>query len=156
LHGEYSRRLMRTRLIVAVIGILCLQACAVTQPAPAPSNLRQQVIDAERGFAQTMARRDFVAFTTFLADDTVFFDGDRPLRGKANVAADWKKFYEKAEAPFSWEPKDVEVLDEGTLAIGSGPVRNPQGKIVATFTSIWQLQDGAWKIIFDKGGAFCN
>lgn len=27
-----------------------------------------------------------------------------------------------AEAPFSWEPAQVEVLDSGTLALSSGPV----------------------------------
>lgn len=122
---------------------------------PTASDLRQQVIDTERGFAQTMARRDFAAFTSFLAEDTVFFAGDRPLRGKAQVAADWKKYYEKPGAPFSWEPAQVEVLDGGTLAISSGPVRNPEGKIFATFTSIWQRQNGGWKIIFDKGNQIC-
>lgn len=147
---------MRVRSLFPVAVISLVVACSMVTPTPAPGDPRQQVMDAEAAFAQTMARRDFAAFTSFLADDTVFFAGDRPLRGKAQVAADWKKFYEKPEAPFSWEPKQVEVLEHGTLAISSGPVRNPEGKIVATFTSIWQRQNDGWKVIFDKGSAVCN
>ena len=135
-----------------------LAGCASTPPAPAasPATLRQQVMDAERGFAQTMAKRDFAAFQNYLSTDTVFFSGSTPLRGKAVVAADWKKFYEGPEAPFSWEPRDVEVLDVGTLALSSGPVRGPDGKIIAVFTSIWRLEDGQWKVIFDKGSKYCD
>jgi len=134
-----------------------LAGCAGTpQTNASPAALRQQVMDAERGFAQTMAKRDFAAFQNYLATDAVFFSGSTPLRGKAVVAADWKKFYEKPEAPFSWEPRDVEVLDDGTLGLSSGPVRGPDGKIVAVFFSIWRLEDGQWKIIFDKGSKYCE
>jgi ketosteroid isomerase-like protein len=136
--------------------LFLLNGCTSTPMSMSQSDLRQQVMAAETAFAQTMARRDFAAFTTFLADDALFFNGDQPLRGKQRVAAEWKAFYDKPEAPFSWEPKVVEVLDGGTLALSSGPVRNPQGKIVATFTSIWQLQDGKWKVIFDKGNCQCD
>jgi ketosteroid isomerase-like protein len=145
---------MRIRSTLALAGAFAA-ACAAL-PNASTADLRQQVIATEKGFAQTMARRDFAAFTSFLAEDTLFFDGERPLRGKAQVAADWKKFYEKPEAPFSWEPAQVEVLDNGTLAISSGPVRNAQGKVVASFTSIWQRQNGGWKIIFDKGNKACD
>jgi ketosteroid isomerase-like protein len=147
---------MRDRLITAVFTLLLAVACTSSPPSATPSALRQQVMDTERGFADSMAKRDFAAFQSYLADDTVFFAGPKPLRGKQVVAADWKKFYDEAKAPFSWEPKEVEVLDSGTLAISSGPVRDPDGKVVATFTSIWQLQNGAWKIIFDKGSKYCN
>jgi hypothetical protein len=53
-------------------------------------------------------------------------------------------------------PEDVEVLDSGTLAISTGPVRDPKGALFATFTSIWRLEDsGKWRIIFDKGNQVC-
>lgn len=146
--------LMRMRSTLVLASVFA-GACA-SLPTASTSDLRQHVIETERSFAQTMARRDFTAFTSFLAEDTLFFDGERALRGKAQVAADWKKFYEKPEAPFSWEPAQVEVLDNGTLAISSGPVRNAQGKVVASFTSIWQRQNGGWRIIFDKGNKVCD
>ena len=80
-----------------------------------------------------------------------------PLRGKAQVAQWWKRFYETPKAPFSWEPETVEVLDSGTLALSTGPVRDESGKVVSTFTSIWRLEaPGKWRIIFDKGNRVCD
>lgn len=69
----------------------------------------------------------------------------------------WAGFYQGAQPPFSWEPKAVEVLDSGTLAISSGPVRDPAGKLIATFTSVWRHDPaGAWRIVFDKGARACE
>ena len=79
------------------------------------------------------------------------------MHGKAAVAAAWKRFYERPQAPFSWAPDSVEVLASGTLAISSGPVFDPSGKRVATFTSIWRQEPpGVWRVVFDKGNDDCN
>ena len=87
----------------------------------------------------------------------MFFTGPKPLHGKDAVAAAWKRFYERPQAPFSWEPETVEVLASGTLAISSGPVRDPSGKLFATFTSIWRLEaPGVWRVVFDKGNDVCD
>ncbi len=124
--------------------------------SPDLDSLRQQVEDTERAFAQTMADRDFDAFVTFLADEAVFFDGDAPLRGKADVAARWKAFFEGPEAPFSWSPETVVVLDSGTLAHSSGPVLGAGGAHVANFNSVWRREpSGEWKVVFDKGSPVC-
>jgi ketosteroid isomerase-like protein len=147
--------------LVAVAAAAGLAACAgVPAPVSAPSDsavLREQVFATERAFAKTMADRDFAAFTSFLSDEAVFFTRTTPLRGKAQVAAFWKRFYEGNEAPFSWGPAEVQVLDSGTLALSTGPVRNPAGKQFATFTSIWRLEaPGTWRIVLDKGEDFCD
>ena len=119
--------------------------------------LAQQVADTERAFANTMSQRDFAGFVSFLAEETIFFSGDTPLRGKQTVAETWKPYYEGDDAPFAWEPENVQVLDSGSLALSSGPVYDPQGKRVATFNSVWRLEpDGQWKIVFDKGCDACN
>jgi len=134
-----------------------MMGCTVTTQRQNPEELRQQVEDTERAFAKTMADRDHEAFVSFLSDETVFFSGPRPLRGKQQVAEQWKGFYQGPDAPFSWEPEQVVVLDSGTLALSSGPVRDPDGKLVATFNSIWRLEStGKWRIIFDKGSEVCD
>ena len=143
------------QLMLTCLGLL--MACAVTAQEPDLEQLRQQVEDTERAFASTMANRDHDAFTSFLSDETIFFSGDTPLRGKQQVADAWKPYFQEPGAPFSWEPQMVVVLDSGTLALSSGPVRDPGGKQVATFNSIWRLEpDGTWQIIFDKGSSFCE
>ena len=51
----------------------------------------------------------------------------------------------------------VEVLDSGTLALSSGPVRDPSGKRTGTFNSVWRREaDGKWKIVLDNGCPACN
>jgi ketosteroid isomerase-like protein len=133
--------------------VAVLAACS-TAPTADRASLERQVADTEIAFARTMADRDHAAFARFLAEDTVFFSGPTPLRGKVAVAAWWKRFYESPKAPFSWKPDKVEVLDNGQLAMSTGPVFDDSGKAVASFTSVWRQESpGVWRIIFDKG---CN
>ena len=146
--------IFRTWLVGVVIGALSVSVAAA---APANEALKQQVADVERAFAATMKARDLKAFGEFLSEETVFFSGPVPLHGKAAVLEFWKKFYDKPQAPFSWEPKEVEVLKSGTLAISSGPVFDPGGKHFANYSSIWRLEaPGKWRIIFDKGWEECE
>ncbi len=141
--------------ILTAAAALSLAASAYATPGNA--ELKQQVTDAERAFAATMAKRDFAGFTSFLSDEAVFHSGPKPLRGKEAISQWWKKYYEKPEAPFSWEPDDVEVLDSGTLAHSTGPVYDPKGKLIARFNSVWRLEaPGKWRIVFDKGQDVCN
>ncbi len=142
--------------IGAAAALLCLSSCASAPPRPSTEALRQEVLATERAFAKTMADRDHAAFASFLAAEAVFFPGERPLRGADAVAAWWKRYYETKEPPFSWEPEQVEVLDSGTLALSTGPVRDPAGTTVATFTSIWRREGpGRWRIVFDRGCPAC-
>ena len=114
---------------------------------------RADVFAAERAFARSMAERDFAAFGRYVAEDSVFFSGSAPLRGRAAVLAAWKPFFEGPTAPFSWEPDQVEVLESGELALSTGPVKDPEGVVTARFNSIWQRQgDGRWLVVFDRGG----
>jgi ketosteroid isomerase-like protein len=144
-----------TRLLLI---LLSLVAAGQTPRAQADvTALANQVRDAERAFAKTMADRDHNAFTSFLADEAVFFSETDVLRSKAAVASGWKRLYDGPRAPFAWDPDRVEVLDSGTLALSSGPVRDPQGKRVGTFNSVWRREaGGAWKVIFDKGCPPCD
>jgi len=142
---------MTSRLIAAGVALAATTLTAAPPPQTA-TDPQTQVRAAERAFAKTMADRDHEAFVTFLADEAIFFGGQTPLRGKAAIAAGWKRFYEGPQAPFSWDPEVVEVLDSGTLALTSGPVKDPQGNVVGIFNSIWRREaDGRWRVVFDKG-----
>jgi ketosteroid isomerase-like protein len=148
---------MRAELVAAALAVAVLSGCASVTPRPTAADLHRQVADTERAFAKTMADRDHAAFVSFLSDETIFFSGAKALRGRQQVADAWKRFYDGPVPPFSWQPEIVEVLDSGTLALSSGPVHNPQGKLIATFTSIWRLEaPGTWRILFDKGNDVCD
>ncbi len=142
---------------LAMIGLLTGLACAPNSRRASVETLRQQVIDSERAFAATMSARDFSAFTSFLSNEAIFISGERALHGAKQVAAAWKRYYNGPTAPFSWQPETVEVLDSGTLALSTGPVFDPGGKLTGTFTSIWRLEAAdTWRIIFDKGCKVCD
>jgi ketosteroid isomerase-like protein len=131
-------------------------AAARPAGAPDPAALRDEVEATERAFARTMADRDHRAFTTFLSDEAVFFSGETPTRGREAVAAQWLPLFAEARAPFSWEPDRVEVLQSGTLALSTGPVRDPDGRVVGRFNSIWRREaPGRWRVFFDKGSPVC-
>lgn len=138
---------------------LCLSGfgCATPPPSPAVANVRLDVMATERAFARTMAERNHAAFAVFVAKEAIFFSGPTPLRGKQQVVEGWARHYANPNPPFSWEPEEVEVLQSGTLALSSGPVRDPVGKVIARFTSIWKRTAlNTWEIIFDKGSEACN
>jgi ketosteroid isomerase-like protein len=147
---------MRTLVHFAIAAVLLCGCRTAARPADLGS-LRDQVMDTERAFAKSMADRDHAAFATFLADVAIFFSGDSSVRGMAAVAAQWKPFFEGKEPPFSWEPDQVQVLDTGDLALSTGPVRDPAGKVVGRFNSIWRREaPGQWRIVFDKGSPVCK
>jgi uncharacterized protein (TIGR02246 family) len=153
-----SARRFAPLVLLALITDVRLANAADPAQKPSLTQLTQQVADAERAFAKTMADRDHAAFASFLSEEAVFFSGPtKVLRGRQQVAEGWKPLYEKPSAPFSWKPEKVEVLDSGTLALSSGPVQDPSGKLVGTFTSIWRLEaPGQWRVVFDKGCDVCQ
>ncbi|MDH3901613.1 MAG: nuclear transport factor 2 family protein [Xanthomonadales bacterium] len=146
----------KTKMMLTVFLSLFIHGL-VFAAEPNGDDLRQTVEETERAFADTMAQRDFEKFKTFLAEEAVFFSGEAVLRGKQQIADAWEAYFKEPQAPFSWEPKSVEVLESGALAWSTGPVYDPEGKEVATFNSVWRL-DAAhqWRIVFDKGNTVCN
>lgn len=113
---------------------------------------RQEVIKAERAFAKSMADRDINTFTSWLSEEAIFFTSQTPLRGKKEIVEYWSRYFTSDDAPFSWDPDLVEVVSSRTLALSSGPVRDPAGKIIGIFNSIWRLEGpDQWRVIFDKG-----
>jgi ketosteroid isomerase-like protein len=141
-------------LFVAAGATLAVSCCYAV---PSNAELKQQVAETERAFAATMKARDLAAFSSFLSEETIFYSGPAPLRGKEQVTQWWKKFYDGKEAPFSWEPDQVEVLDSGALAHSSGPVYDPKGKLIGRFNSVWRQEaPGTWRIVFDKGQEVCD
>ena len=128
-----------------------LIACGAALAQPDRQVLERQVADTERAFARSMAERNHAAFTRHLSEQAVFF-GSKVLNGKAEVAAAWQHFFVAKDAPFSWEPDLVVVTADGLLAHSTGPVRDPSGKPIARFNSVWRLEaPNTWRIVFDRG-----
>jgi ketosteroid isomerase-like protein len=142
---------------IKVICALLLGVCASgAQAAESLSELAAQVRATEIAFAKTLADRDEKKFAAMIAPDVIWLSPEA-LRGPDAVVAHWHRYFEGPSAPFSWAPEIVEVQDGGRLALSTGPVLDPTGKRVGTFTSIWRRErSGEWKIIFDRGCPVCE
>ncbi len=137
--------------------VLALCGCAPRAAQPDHARLVAQVTAAELAFAKSMTDRDHAAFLGFVAQDAVFLGGATPLRGRAAVGAGWQSYFTSARAPFSWRPEQVDVNGSGTLALSTGPVRGPDGKVVAHYYSTWRLDpDGHWRVVLDNGYDACD
>lgn len=143
---------MKQVLRVLLLGAASLQAVAADDLA----TLTEQVRATEIAFAKTLADRDVKAFRAMIAPDVIWLAG-QTLRGPDQVVTHWQKFFDAPQPPFSWSPELVEVQEGGKLALSTGPVLDPAGKRVGTFTSIWRREPGGeWKIIFDRGCPVCD
>lgn len=143
--------------VVLFVAATSASAESPARPSPEADSAEQQVRGTERAFAATMAERDLEAFASFVADDAIFLSGDESLRGREAIVSGWSSYFEKTDAPFSWQPDRVEVLESGELALSTGPVFGPSGNQVATFTSIWRREpSGTWRIVFDRGCPVCG
>ena len=151
------------------LAVLVLAGCAsndagrdpgVGAPAQRTSDPRDRAAEvraAEIAFARTMAERRFDAFAAFVAEDAVFVNGGKPLRGQREVLAHWARFFERPAAPFAWAPEIIEVLGTGSLAYSEGPVTRPDGVVVARYASTWRRDaDGRWRVVFDNGHEVCR
>lgn len=144
-----DRSLARVACRIGVTVVTLIAATAAPAAAASPGD---EVRAVEEAFAATMADRDLAAFTAFLDPEVVFFNGDIELRGSRRVAEVWATYFEGGEAPFSWRPEVVSVLDSGRLGLTSGPVFDPEGRRIGTFNSVWRRDEaGEWKIVFDRG-----
>lgn len=142
------------RRAVLLVSACAASACMHTPNPPALNldALHSEVWATEVAFARSMAARDFAAFERHLSPHAVFWAGPKMLHGKSAVLEAWKRFFDGPQAPFSWEPDEVVVLGDGSLAQSTGPVRDPTGKVVARFRSVWRREaDGRWLIVLDRG-----
>ena len=141
---------------LVLLNVVAFPANANKPGSETLAELADQVRATETAFAKTLADRDIKAFERLIAPDVIWL-ANKPLHGPAQVVANWQKFFEGPQAPFSWAPELIEVQEGGKLALSTGPVFDPAGKRVATYTSIWRREkSGEWRIIFDRGCPACD
>ena len=132
--------------------VFCLMSVSPASAQAQATGAAAEVEAREIAFAKTMADRDLDAFLTFVSPEAVFFNGNTPQRGRDEIGRRWAGFFEGPDAPFSWHPDVVQVLESGGLALSSGSVMGASGEQSGRFNSIWRKDpDGQWRVVFDKG-----
>ncbi|MDX1583757.1 MAG: nuclear transport factor 2 family protein [Thermoanaerobaculia bacterium] len=139
----------RAALVLVALWISTLSAMA--DPSDSSySDLEESLREMETAFAKTMEERDFGAFSSFIAEDAIFSTPRATLRGRAEILAVWKTYFETEAPPFSWQPERVHVLRSRTLGGTTGPILDPDGNVIGQFVSTWKrAPSGAWKIVLD-------
>ncbi|WP_313170547.1 YybH family protein [Massilia oculi] len=137
---------------LSLIVVCLVAAIAAGRARVSHDDLRNQVMAHERAFAATMAARDFEGFGHYVSQEAVFMAGDDAQRGKDAVLKAWRRYYDGQQPPFSWEPEQVEVVESGTLAYSTGPIRDAAGRRIGSFNTVWRLEaPGRWAVVFDRG-----
>jgi ketosteroid isomerase-like protein len=143
---------MRPALLACGLSLIAFGAAAA--PLPTQAELAAIVVDvkaAETAFAKTMADRRLDQFADFVAEDAVFVGAAMNI-GRARVIEKWGGLFKGPQAPFSWAPDAVAVAADGRTAVSTGLARDPAGKVISRFTSIWRKDaDGHWRVIADQG-----
>ena len=125
-----------------MIAALLLAAPAATAPAPATA------IDAERAFVRDAQKLgQWTAFRKYAADDAVMF-----VPKQTNAQAFLKPLKDPPESVYWWPGRSY-VSCDGRFAVNTGPWVRAAGKAVGYFTTVWRLQDGGWRWIYDGGDA---
>jgi ketosteroid isomerase-like protein len=148
---------MRPALLACGLSLIAFGATAA--PLPTQAELAAIVVDvkaAETAFAKTMADRRLDQFADFVAEDAVFVGAAMNI-GRARVIEKWGGLFKGPQAPFSWAPDAVAVAADGRTAVSTGLARDPAGKVISRFTSIWRKEpDGHWRVIVDQGVDACD
>jgi len=139
--------------------LLALSACAGQQPPRTPDQVinralrgapglaqPSKVVAAELGFAR-MAQEvgQWTAFAEYAAEDGVMFvpeavNAKTWLKGRANPAQ-----------AVTWQPHQVWMSCDGSLAMTKGAWQRPEG-LNGYFTTVWQRQkDGEYRWVMDQG-----
>ncbi|HJQ35973.1 MAG TPA: nuclear transport factor 2 family protein [Thermoanaerobaculia bacterium] len=129
-----------------------LTACLISLSVAA-GPAEEEVRDAETQFAKAFADRDSNRFSAMLASDATFIVQGKGVTGAEAIVKAWSPFLTPAEAPFSWRAEQAFIDASGTLGMSIGGVFDPAGRRMATFTSFWRKENGAWKVVFDGPGA---
>lgn len=136
------------------IGLALMTACApTTSPRTAIDRALANVanpsavIAAELAFARA-AREEgqWSAFREYAADDAVMFVP------QAVQAQEWLQGRADPAQAVQWQPHQVWMSCDGSLAVTRGAAQWPDGRL-GSFVTVWERQrDGSYKWVLDKVG----
>ena len=134
--------------MMRMIGALLLLFMAIPLAAQDASleTQAQAVLAVERAFDAAAARDgQWTAFRAFAASDATMFT-PQPVNAQGWLSG-------RADPPHSvrWQPHDVYISCDATLAVTTGAWQRANGTF-GYFTTVWRKQgDGTWKWVLDHG-----
>nr|WP_166178267.1 hypothetical protein [Altererythrobacter segetis] len=142
------------KFIHALTLIAALAACAgpieARRDRLGPTANPSAVVAAELAFARAAQEKgQWAAFRQFAADGAVMFT-PQPTQAKT-----WLKGRAEPSVAVKWQPYEVWMSCDGSLAVTKGAWQRPNG--VGYFTTVWQRQkNGDYKWVLDQGDALAQ
>jgi hypothetical protein len=137
------------RFRIAATFVLALAICAGTAEARRdrfrPIANPSAVVATELAFARAAQEKgQWAAFRQYAADDAIMFV---PQQTEARA---WLKGRAEPQVAVKWQPYDVWMSCDGSLAVTRGAWQRPTG--VGYFTTVWKRQKkGTYKWVLDQG-----
>lgn len=148
--------MLRSLAVLALAALLA--SCASGQPrtprqfidyalANSPNNASPgKIVAAELAFARLAREKgQWTAFREFATEDAVMFVPE-PVN-----ARDWLAKQKNPAESVKWQPHQVWMSCDGSLAVTKGAWQRPDGSF-GYFTTVWERQqDGEYKWVLDQG-----
>jgi ketosteroid isomerase-like protein len=139
--------------LIILPAVLLLIAC---QPADT-SELKQEVMEADRSFSKMASEKGIAEAFIFYADEKVIKPGDgrQPIVGKYALMQSYKNNPPKYS--LTWEPLKAEASGDLAYTFGGYTLitKNQAGKdttLYGNYVSIWKRKrDGSWRYVLDTG-----
>jgi ketosteroid isomerase-like protein len=134
--------------------MLILSAC---QSEEDTSELRREVMEADRNFSKMAAQKGVAEAFIFYADEKVIkpSPGQQPLVGKFALIESYKK--NPPQFTLAWEPLRAEASGKLGYTFGGYTLitKNTSGRdttLYGNYVSIWKKKnDGSWRYVIDTG-----
>jgi ketosteroid isomerase-like protein len=141
-------------------GILALagSGCQPAAPATSPAQVRQEIMQAERGFAAAVARQGVDAWVAAFDSNGAEITPQGVIRGSAAIRAHMTPQLADTSVLLSWEPDTADVAASADLGYAIGhwkitPRARPDSMLAhGNYVTIWKRQaNGEWKAVVDIG-----
>jgi len=104
------------RYLIGLLVALCLSASTISaQDPPKRSPAEQELVDVRIAWMEAYDRRDFAAWSRYVADDCIFSDDNGAVYTKAHVMEQGKRF--PREYDYGLNPRDFVVHLYGNTAV---------------------------------------
>jgi uncharacterized protein (TIGR02246 family) len=146
------------RRLALLIG--CLALIAGCGGPGTPDELRAEVLDADREFSRAVAMNDLEKFSSFIAEDAVFYGMGEVAEGREQIVEQWEPLLDADRlTELSWVPEHAEVAASGDLAVTRGHYRitghvaeEESGDVKGYYVTVWRrADDGSWIVVCDVG-----
>lgn len=150
---------MRSTLFVLVL----LAACSVEQAEPPatafdPAALREELLAADRAFADSTDRHGLEGWMSWYADDGVRLQMGGPVaQGTAAIRAFDTALFADSNLVLRWTPTEAGAFADGRhgFSTGRGALVTRDGADTAwsgNYITIWRRHaDGRWQVLLDTG-----